>query len=468
MASNGLMDFGMPKELPGLFGNVKKTVTEPMFMAGAGLLSGGGWQGAMQGAQMGAGLQEQERDSANLANKRQMHDALLAQQTDPGMRSLLAAAGPEQAVALLSRLKAQEQGEAFEREKWGTTRPYIEAQTKAMGQKNALEESIASMLSANSAPTGSPDQSILQPQSLPTGNGQPSLQQASDTGQPAGLFAATSEETPAAPDGGAAPIGPPNPGAVYEAPGTQTVNTPLGPMTRDRARRLGLGLAVAGKGDAGRMLIDAATGGVNLAKPSVNTLEERTINSAAQLARMGEIEKRFKPQFLEIPKRFRMLGLSWSAKLGSQLGGKLSQQQTVELQDYASFRSASVNNLNTILKELSGAAVTPQEYERIQNDQPVAGTGLFDGDDPVSFKSKLDRTKDTLKSAIARYNFMRTRGLDFPKDQLDQFLSLDDVPAAYERRGEEIERDLRQKNPTIQPQALEELSARQLKREWGI
>lgn len=101
MASNGLMDFGMPKELPGLFGNVKKTVTEPLFMAGAGLLSGGGWQGAMQGAQMGAGIQEQERESAQRLQRDQNYQSLLAQQTDPRMRSMLTAAGPEQGTKLM-------------------------------------------------------------------------------------------------------------------------------------------------------------------------------------------------------------------------------------------------------------------------------------------------------------------------------------------------------------------------------
>lgn len=94
------MDFG-PKELPGLFGNVKGAVTQPLFLGGLGMLSGGGWQGAMQGAQMGAGLQDRERESAQRLQRDQNYQSLLAQQTDPRMRSMLTAAGPEQGTKLM-------------------------------------------------------------------------------------------------------------------------------------------------------------------------------------------------------------------------------------------------------------------------------------------------------------------------------------------------------------------------------
>ena len=157
-----------------------------------------------------------------------------------------------------------------------------------------------------------------------------------------------------------------------------------------------------------------------------------------------------------------------SAKAGEALGGKLSPEIKSDLGRFASFKAASVNNLNTILKELSGAAVTPQEYERIQSEQPVAGTGIFDGDDPTSFQAKLNRTTGSLKAVIARFNFMRSKGLNFDRNSLDQFLSLDDVPAAIEQRGQELERQLKAQNPNLDPSALENGVRTQLKREFGI
>lgn len=258
--------------------------------------------------------------------------------------------------------------------------------------------------------------------------------------------------------------------APTPAPPSDMVDTPYGNMTRSEARQLGGTMLLSPKyAAAGRALLDSIGGDKSadpsgLAKPTINQLEEKTMNSANQLARVSDIKKRFNARFLQVPTRMQMLVNSWTAKAG----GSLSAEQTRSLEEYAAFRSSSVNNLNTILKELSGAAVTPQEYERIQNDQPVAGTGIFDGDDPTSFVSKLNRTEKTLKSAVARYNFMRSKGLNFSKDQLDQFLALDDVPAAIDRRGEEIERDMKARNPKIDPMQLEKSVRGQLKREFGI
>lgn len=247
----------------------------------------------------------------------------------------------------------------------------------------------------------------------------------------------------------------------------EIIDTPYGRMPRERALQLGGQLMLNPKySTAGKALVEQAQGSKPAGMGTVagNQLEERTINSAAHLARLNDIDGQFKSQFLEVPNRVNMLANSWTAKLG----GKLSPQQTKDLTDYATFRSSSVNNLNTILKEMSGAAVTPQEYERIQNDQPVAGTGILDGDDPVSFKAKMERSTKSLRSAIARYNFMRSKGLNFDKNNLDQFLKLDDVPGAIDKRGAEIEQQIRRQNPNANPMQLQQGVQQQLKQEFGI
>ena len=47
-------------------------------------------------------------------------------------------------------------------------------------------------------------------------------------------------------------------GAQPQAPAM--VDTPMGRMTADRAKQLGFAMSLAGKGDAGKMLFDAANG----------------------------------------------------------------------------------------------------------------------------------------------------------------------------------------------------------------
>ncbi len=382
------------------------------------------------------------------------------------------------------RAEFDEQSMPLEQEHKRAQIGLAQAQAKAAGQRNVLDEAVASMLSEAPPPHSTPGSSNVQ-----GGGFQPqSFSPESRLDQQNALMRVPSQTTPSpqpvrnfltapydgsgdarlqlAADTAPSPQDgqPTGPAAVYGMPGEALVETPLGRMPRDRARRLGMGLAISGKGDAGKMLLDAAAGGANLQKPTLNQLEERTVNSAMQLGRLADIRKQFDPKFLEIPNRLKLAGASWSAKFGS----KLSPQLQGELRNYAKFRSSTVNNANQILKELSGAAVTPQEYERIQNDIPIAGTGIFDGDDPVSFVAKHDRSEQSLRSAIARHNFMRAQGLNFTKDNIDMFMSLDDVPARYEQRATEIESRIRQTNPSITPQALEEQTAVQLKREWGI
>lgn len=321
----------------------------------------------------------------------------------------------------------------------------MNAQAAAAGQRaepDPMKEFVANKLRAmqerGRAPVGEPQQQgQVIPQSFDGGaGGIPGLQLASDA-------------TPAA--------------QPQQAPAL--VDTPFGKMSREEARDLGSTMLLDPRyATAGKAILDAVEGPNqgHMGRTAQNQLEERTLNAAAQLGRLENIKTMFNPKFLEIPKRMEMLGVSWSAKMGA----KLSPEQRSELSKYSAMRATIVNNLSTILKELSGAAVTPQEYERIKNDQPNAGTGIFDGDDPITLESKLNNSIRIQRQAIARYNYMRSKGLNFDKSNIDQFLALDDVPAAIDQRGAEIESNLRKSG--ADPNTIDQQVRRQLKQEFGI
>ena len=253
--------------------------------------------------------------------------------------------------------------------------------------------------------------------------------------------------------------------APLPQPSQDMVDTPFGRMGRSEARDLGSTLLLDPRyATAGKAILDAVDGPNQgaMGRAAQNQIEERSLNASAQLGRLENIKTMFNPKFLEIPKRMEMMGLSWTSKMGV----KLSAAQRDELSKYAAMRATIVNNLSTILKEVSGTAVTPQEYERIKNDQPNAGTGIFDGDDPVTLEAKLNNSIRLQRQAIARYNFMRSKGLNFDRNSLDQFLSLDDVPAAIDQRGAEIEGRLRKSG--ADPNTIDQQVRRQLKQEFGI
>lgn len=125
----------------GVLGGVRNAVIDPTFLAGAGLMSGGGWGGAMQGAAMGQGIQKNDREEATRRRMAQTWGPLVQQQSDPQIRALLEAQGAEGGMDTLTNLIQRQQAEkadaarrdkaeAFEREKWGPQKGLIEAQTQ--------------------------------------------------------------------------------------------------------------------------------------------------------------------------------------------------------------------------------------------------------------------------------------------------------------------------------------------------
>ena len=258
-------------------------------------------------------------------------------------------------------------------------------------------------------------------------------------------------------------------GAAPEAAAPQgdMVETPYGRMPREEAQSLAGSMLLSPKySAAGRAILDSISKGsdVGMSKPAANQLDERTISAASTLGRLQEIRQQFKPEFLQIPGKLKMLGASW----GAAFGGKLSPDVERNLRDFAAFKATGFDNFNQILKELSGTAVSAQELQRQQIVQPNPGTGLFDGDDPVTFMSKIDQVEKIQKTAIARMNFMRSKGLQFNKDTAETFMRLDDVPAAIDRRGNEIESELRRANPKADPMAIEKATRDRIKQEFGI
>jgi len=325
---------------------------------------------------------------------------------------------------------------------------YKRAQIRSLDEKanDPIAQMLAERLQRASRPQPQaqpqPQAPLLQPQSYQGGPAMPGVQLISD-------------EQAAAPQQPA------------QAPAPDMIDTPFGQMTRDEARDLAGPMLLNPKySAAGKAILDSigGTGAAGMSKPAETKLDEGTISSANTLGRIREIRSKYKPQFATIPGKLKMLGASWSAALT----GKLNPEMTKELSDFAKYKTAGFDNFNQLLKELSGTAVSAQELSRQKIVQPNPGEGILDGDDPITFEAKMDQGERLARSAIARMNFMRSRGLQFNKDTAEQFMRLEDVPAAIEKRGAEIEQKLRQTNPQASPQSLEQETARRLKQEFGI
>lgn len=91
-------------EPQGLLGGLQRGFTNPMTLAGLGLLSGEGFGGAMQGMQMGQGFEQQRREADHRRRREQALPGLLgAGNFSDQQRGLLEAMGPDAAMPILTQ-----------------------------------------------------------------------------------------------------------------------------------------------------------------------------------------------------------------------------------------------------------------------------------------------------------------------------------------------------------------------------
>lgn len=206
--------------------------------------------------------------------------------------------------------------------------------------------------------------------------------------------------------------------------------------------------------------VEQAVGKEDLQTGTKAKIEEKLLNSTEALSRVKDIRTSFKPEYLQLGTRF---GAATSS-MKDFVGAKLSPEETQQLSDYTGFKRASVDNMNRLLNELSGAAVSPVEGTRIAASQPNAGTGVFDGDSPTVFKRKMDDVTKQMQYATLRYNYALKNGMN----PLKTGIALEKIPELIEKRGAEIEKQIKASNPGAQQDIIDKQTKLQLGKEFGM
>jgi hypothetical protein len=222
----------------------------------------------------------------------------------------------------------------------------------------------------------------------------------------------------------------------------------FGPDGQIRAIRQGPGAQVGG-----------------LTKPTQGKVQADLLKGNETLARVMEISQKYQPVFQTYVGKLNMGMLAQKAKMGKQLDPAEEQQ----LRQFADSRAAAFDLLNSELNRLSGAAVSEHEMKRLTKNLPSPGTGLFDGDDPITFKSKLDRIQTQIKMSIARLNYIDKHGLTpiqaVPTGK-DHPISLDRVPQLIDQRGKQLERQYQAQG--VPPGEIKQRVINTLSDEFGI
>lgn len=173
-----------------------------------------------------------------------------------------------------------------------------------------------------------------------------------------------------------------------------------------------------------------AVGAEELAKPTINKLQETIVAGTDRLDRLNLAMENYNPEFL------RLSGISkvWGTKLKDFAGLDVSDEERVFLQQAAAFTSQMKTDLNKMLNELSGAAVTEHEMKRLKQGSPSG-----DEFSPAEFESKFRATVKGTTRAIMRANWALKNGIGVKSvKELSEAMPLESIDAVYEQRANEI------------------------------
>jgi hypothetical protein len=194
-------------------------------------------------------------------------------------------------------------------------------------------------------------------------------------------------------------------------------------------------------------------------KTAAAEVDKGLLDSGMRLQQLNAIQSQFKPEYQQLGTRFDALKLSIKDKIGLT---DLDPGERQFLTEFSQYKRNSVDSLNSYIRSVTGASMTNQEAERILRGMPNPGTGLMDGDSPTEFKAKMDDAIRQTKAAEARLVYIKRRGLSIGD------VSLDDMPRLMNKRGKEVEAQLRKAQPKTSPADIRKQAKRYLATEFGL
>lgn len=167
----------------------------------------------------------------------------------------------------------------------------------------------------------------------------------------------------------------------------------------------------------------------NMAPRTKGEVENRLLNAGDLRSRMSQIKSSFRPEYHKNGEKIAQ----WMANLrdtNSDLvpGLALPPEQARSLRQFTTYRANLGQNFSAILKELSGVAVNPTEFDRAREYVPNKDDG------PSQVWAKIQNMENFANMAIAKYHYISKKGLSV-KD-----VNVEDMPRLMQDRGNELAR----------------------------
>lgn len=199
---------------------------------------------------------------------------------------------------------------------------------------------------------------------------------------------------------------------TWVTPSGQTVNLQKGQMPpAGSVPYKGKGMDIQFDPETGRPISISQGGMPGTGQATVKTkgaIEEKLLGGKEQLARMSKISEDFKPEYQQTGTRLRN---AWTG-IKASLGKDVSPEDAKGMTEFKKFQRKAIENINLYIKEITGAQMSEQEASRLRLAQPDPGEKWYQGDDPISFKAKMDDVVRSTRASIARYEYYKAKGLE--------------------------------------------------------
>lgn len=162
-------------------------------------------------------------------------------------------------------------------------------------------------------------------------------------------------------------------------------------------------------------------------------VQDRILKGGDTMGQLRSIDRLYRPEFQQIGSRWN----NYVSRLKDKAGVDLEPNERKNLEEFTKYRAEAAQLFSLTLKDLSGVAVNPTEFERAKSWLPTPGSGIFDGDSPSELEAKRQRFEDFTRRALIKYNYINKNGLS--KNDID----VDDIPVIVQKRGDELATELK-------------------------
>jgi hypothetical protein len=215
----------------------------------------------------------------------------------------------------------------------------------------------------------------------------------------------------------------------------------------------------------GRPIVRAGEGGGTgaVTKTTQTALEKDVVDLGDTLQQYRRMQQAYAPRFQTIGNRWENL----KSTIQSKAGYTLAPEAEAELKAFTTHKREAGAAFSEAVKKFAGTAMTAQEAERVLVWNPNAGSGLWDGDSPVEYETKMNKGAEALEMAIARKQYLLRNGIrfDFAKDN-NGGISLDQMPELMKKRAVEIASEL--KGGGVEGDALNQRLRERMRQEFGL